>query len=117
MGGAFIKGGACNRQNMVMMFRRHWIKETVVRWKYSLPAIPFRIALMGSGGTGKSHIIHLFKRDMLHFSQIVKVTESGQPVVLLTAPTGVASFNINGLTLHSVLRSAVGRTHVCGRDL
>ena len=92
-----------NGQKEIMMFLRHWIKETVVRHKHSLPAIPFRIALMGSGGTGKSHVISLFERDMLHFSNIAKLTESGQPVVLLTAPTGVASFNINGLTLHSAL--------------
>ncbi len=89
-------------QREIVMFLRDWIKSTIVRKKHGLQPIPFRIALMGPGGTGKSHVINLFERDMIHFSRIAKlIKEADNPAILLTAPTGVAAFNINGLTIHS----------------
>lgn len=47
--------------------------------------------LSGSAGTGKSFLLKLI---------IEKLRKDGQGVAV-TAPTGVAAFNINGMTLHS----------------
>ena len=56
--------------------------------------------LTGGGGCGKSHLIKTI------FQAVSKVllyhgTNPEKPRVLLLAPTGVASININGTTLHS----------------
>ncbi len=50
----------------------------------------------GGGGTGKSFLIKLIT-EMLR-----RTHPEGEPVVL-TAPTGVAAFNIRGTTIHSTL--------------
>ncbi|CAG2194870.1 unnamed protein product [Mytilus edulis] len=60
---------------------------------------PFRVFINGGAGTGKSHLI-----KCLHY-EITKIlsTHSTNPddiVVLLTAPTATAAFNIGGTTLH-----------------
>ena len=58
--------------------------------------------LSGPGGVGKSHVIKLIHSDTL---KLLKLSGTFEPddVVLLTAPTGVAVFNINSMTLHSAL--------------
>ena len=51
---------------------------------------PLRMIISGTAGTGKSYLIQCLKRllgDRLR----------------VTAPTGVAAFNVNGYTLHSLL--------------
>ena len=51
---------------------------------------PLRMIVSGTAGTGKSYLIHclrLLLKDKVH----------------VAAPTGVATFNINGHTLHSLL--------------
>ncbi|CAC5394403.1 unnamed protein product [Mytilus coruscus] len=60
---------------------------------------PFRVFINGGAGTGKSHLI-----KCMHF-EVTKIlsTNSANPddiVVLLTAPTATAAFNIRGTTLH-----------------
>jgi hypothetical protein len=63
---------------------------------------PFQIFLTGGAGAGKSHLIkciyyeatRIFSRSQANPDDIS---------VMLTAPTGVAAFNINGSTLHSAL--------------
>ena len=50
---------------------------------------PLRMIVSGTAGTGKSYLIHclrLLLQDKVH----------------VAAPTGVAAFNIDGLTLHSL---------------
>ena len=53
------------------------------------------------GGVGKSHVIKLIHSDTLKLLRLSGSFEPDDVVVLLTAPTGVAAFNINGMTLHS----------------
>ncbi|XP_071145215.1 uncharacterized protein [Mytilus edulis] len=60
---------------------------------------PFRIFINGGAGTGKSHLIKCL------FYEMTKILSpySANPddiVVLLTAPTATAAFNIGGTTLH-----------------
>ena len=61
----------------------------------------YRIFLSGPGGTGKSHVVHLIQRDMSHFFKHTVKPDDDQPIVLITAPTGSAAFQIGGSTIHS----------------
>ena len=61
---------------------------------------PYRMFLSGSG-VGKSHIIKLIYSDTLKFLRLSGAIEPDDVIVLLTTPTGVAAFNVNGMTLHS----------------
>ena len=61
--------------------------------------------LNGPGGTGKSHVSKLICHDVIHFLQQSLKLQPDEPLVLLTAPTGLAAFNIGGITLHSAFMS------------
>ena len=49
----------------------------------------------------KSHVVHLIQRDMSYFSKHTVKPDDDQPIVLITAPTGSAAFQIGGSTIHS----------------
>ena len=51
---------------------------------------PLRMIVSGTAGTGKSYLIHCLRLLLQH-------------QVMVAAPTGVAAFNIDGRTLHSLL--------------
>ena len=53
--------------------------------------------IYGTAGTGKSHLIHAIASQMKHDC-------------CLTATTGIAAFNINGVTIHSLLQLPI-RNH------
>ena len=60
--------------------------------------------LSGPGGVGESHVIRLvLVSDTIRILKLSGVFEPDDVIVLLTAPTGVAAFNIGGMTLHSAL--------------
>ncbi len=64
---------------------------------------PLRMFVSGFGGSGKSHLIRV-----LMGYQYVKSEVRKEPChFLLGAPTGMASFNISGMTLHSMWRLPV----------
>ena len=54
------------------------------------------------GGTGKSHVVCLIQRDMSLFFKHTMKPDDDQTIVLITAPTGSAAFEIGGSTIHSV---------------
>ena len=80
------------------MFHRNWCKKAIIALKEGKPIEPYRVFLCGPGGVGKSHVIKLIDSDTLELSGAIEPVDV---IVLLTAPTGVAAFNINGMTLHS----------------
>jgi hypothetical protein len=62
---------------------------------FNLRSIPLRMYLGGQGGCGKSHLLHLFKKFTILW---------GMPnAVLITATTGTAAVNIEGVTIHSII--------------
>ena len=61
-------------------------------------AQPCRMFISGCGGTGKSYLIKTIK------AWVCLVTDKH---VAVTAPTGIAAFNINGLTIHRLLQLPV----------
>ena len=91
------------KQREIVMFNRKWCKETVVALKYGRKVKPYRVFVSGPGGVGKSHIIRLIQSDTLKLLKLSGSFEPDDVIVLLTAPTGVAAFNIGGMTLHSAL--------------
>ena len=86
------------------MYNRAWCKAAIVALKRGKELNGYRIFLSGPGGTGKSHVINLIRRDVIHFFQLTGMVEPDQPLVLLTAPTGSAAFQISGLTIHAALQ-------------
>ena len=62
-----------------------------------------RVFLSGPGGVGKSYVISLIHRDTVRLLRLSGQVEPEDVTVLLTAPTGVAAFNVQGMTLHSAL--------------
>ncbi|GBB91785.1 hypothetical protein RclHR1_19170003 [Rhizophagus clarus] len=59
---------------------------------------PLRIIVMGTAGTGKTYLIKAIRGRL----QEMVGTGSKLPIIVL-APTGVAAFNIDGVTIHSGL--------------
>ena len=80
--------------------------------KEGKPLEPYHIFLSGPGGVGKCHVIKLIHSDTLKFLMLSGTFEPDNVIVLLTAPTGVAAFNINGKTLHSAF--LLGRSRYSG---
>ena len=89
------------KQKAIVMFHRDWCKKAVIALKQGKLVEPYRVFLSGPGGVGKSHVIRLIHSDTLKFLRLSGSLEPDDVTVLLTAPTGVAAFNINGMTLHS----------------
>ena len=95
--------GLNTEQKRVVMYHRAWCKKAVLSLKCGKPIKPYRIFLSGPGGVGKSHVIRIIQSDTLKIPRLSGALEPDDIVVLLTAPiaTGVAAFNIGGMTLHS----------------
>ena len=96
------------KQRAIVMFHRNWCKKAVIALKEGKPVEPYHVFLSGPGGVGKSHVIKLIHSDTLKLLKLSGTLQPDDVTVLLTAPTGVAAFNINGMTLHSAL--LLGRT-------
>lgn len=88
-------------QLSIIKFIRHWCKSSVCSIRKGKDIQPFHIYLSGPGGVGKSHVIKMIRRDIIYFFQQTLTVQPDQPIVLLTAPTGLAAFNIGGITMHS----------------
>ena len=100
------------KQKAIVMFHRNWCKKAIIALKQGKPIEPYRVFLSGPGGVGKSHVIRLIHSDTLKFLRLSGTLEPDDVTVLLTAPTGVAAFNIKGMTLHSTF--LLGRSRYNG---
>ena len=61
---------------------------------------PFFVFLTGGAGVGKSHLVRCIYTEATRI--LAKTSENPDSIVVLkVAPTGVAAFNIQGLTIHS----------------
>ena len=81
------------------MYNRAWCYISAIRHGQNQKG--YRIFVSGLGGTGKSHVVHLIQRDMSYFFKHTVKPDDDQPIVLITAPTGSAAFQIGGSTIHS----------------
>ncbi|XP_019628628.1 PREDICTED: uncharacterized protein LOC109473188 [Branchiostoma belcheri] len=89
-----------NQRNIVN-YHRQWCKATVIALKEHKPLPTYRLFLSGPGGVGKSHVIKIVHFETVRLLRLAHCFEPEDVIVILTAFTGVAAFNINGLTLHS----------------
>ena len=83
------------------MYNRAWCKSYISAVRHGENQKGYRISLSGPEGTGKSHVVHLIQRDLSHFFKHTVKPDDNQPIVLITAPTGSAAFQIGGSTIHS----------------
>ena len=95
--------GLNSKQRQVVMYHRAWCKRTITALKSGQPVTPYRVFVSGPGGVGKSHVISLIRNDTVKLLRLSGQVQPDDVTVLLTAPTGVAAFNIQGMTLHSAL--------------
>ena len=91
-------------QRNIVMYNIAWCKAAVTAARKGQAINGYHLILSGPGGTGKSHVINLIHRDVIHFFQLTGKVEPDDPLVLLTAPTGSAAFQISGLTVHAALQ-------------
>ena len=96
-------------QRSIVMFHRDWCRKAVLALKEGSLVEPYHVFLSGPGGVGKSHVIKLIHSDTLKLLKLSGTFEPVDVIVLLSAPTGVAAFNINGMTLHSALLLGCGK--------
>ena len=64
------------------------------------PKSPLHLIIIGVGGTGKSFLIHSLRQYLKEKCSV-------------TAPTGKASYNVKGVTIHSLLKLPVGPKGHC----
>ncbi len=70
---------------------------------------PLRLIVMGTAGTGKSYLIKMIRDRLWEIARDHNV-DTQSPVVVL-APTGVAAFNIHGVTIHSALLILINKNY------
>ena len=88
-------------QRHIVMYNRLWCKDYIQAIRRGSHVKPYRIFISGPGGTGKTFIVNMIKQDIPHFLKSVVRAEDDQPLVLITAPTGSAAFQVGGSTIHS----------------
>ena len=85
-------------QQKVFCKLRSWCLDVISGEKPS----QLQVFITGGAGTGKSHLIKSIYYELSRlFAPLM--TNPDDVSVLLTAPTGVAAFNIGGATIHSAL--------------
>ena len=79
-----------------------WCRRQVRAKKMEKEEKPFYTFLTGGAGTGKSHlvktIVNMVKRELRPICD-----SPDETTVLITAPTGIAALNIDGVTIHHAL--------------
>ncbi|XP_053179094.1 uncharacterized protein LOC128362380 [Scomber japonicus] len=60
---------------------------------------PFHVFVTGGAGTGKSHLIKAIQYEAMRLLSTV-CRQPDNICVLLTAPTGIAAYNLHGTTIH-----------------
>ena len=89
-------------QHHIIMYNRAWCKSYINALRHGKKQEGYRIFLSGPGGEReKSCCMSDTKRHVPLFKHTVKPGDD-QPIVLITASTGSAAFQIGGSTIHSV---------------
>ena len=91
------------KQWHIVMYNRAWCKSYINANQNGEKFQGYRIFLSGPGGTGKSHVVCLIQRDMADLLNQIIHHDDEQPIVLVTAPTGSAAYQIGRSTIDSAL--------------
>ncbi|XP_066265421.1 uncharacterized protein [Branchiostoma lanceolatum] len=97
-----------SKQRGIVDYHRQWCKDTVIALKGQKALPTYRLFVSGPGGVGKSHIIKLIHYETVRLLRLSLRFDPEDVIVLLTSFTGVAAFNIDGLTLHSAFLLETG---------
>uniref|UniRef100_A0A1X7UXC3 ATP-dependent DNA helicase n=1 Tax=Amphimedon queenslandica TaxID=400682 RepID=A0A1X7UXC3_AMPQE len=97
------------------MYNRNLCKRAVVALRNNTRIEPYSVFLSGPGGFEKSHVIRLIQSDTMKLLRLSGEMEPTDVPVFSTAPTGVAAFNIGGMTLHSAF--VLGCGQLCYQQL
>ena len=89
------------KQCEIVMYNRAWCKSYIDGMQHRQKLHGYRFFLSGSGGTGKSHVLQLIQHDICYMLKHTINPDDDQPLVLVTAPTGSAAFQVGGSTIHS----------------
>ncbi len=95
--------GVNEKQRTFLMNHRGWCKSAIADLQEGRQIKPYYAFLSGAGGVGKSHVIKLLHHDTMRLFRNAGFLQPGDVGVLLSAPTGTAAFNIDGLTVHAAL--------------
>ena len=90
-----------NEQCHIVMYNRAWCKHAISSLRYGSRVNVYKIFLSGPGGTGKSHVIQMIEHDMTNMFKHTINPGDDQPIVVITAPTGSAAFQVGGSTIHA----------------
>ena len=83
------------------MYHRKWCKETVTALKITHQLNHIVCSLVVLGGVGKSFVVKMIHTDTIRLLRCAQQIKPDDVPILLTAATGVAAYNINGITIHS----------------
>ena len=89
------------KQKDIVLYHRQWCKQVVYCHKTNQKVIPYQVFLSGPGGVGKSFVIKMIHHDTVKLLRHSPQISAEDIPILLTASTGVAAFNIQGMTVHS----------------
>ena len=81
------------------------VYDTIMGHSQNSNAPPVLLHVDGGGGTGKSYMVNMLS------SHLQQTYPGRKSPILRAAPTGVASSQINGQTLHSLLRLPIDRNY------
>ena len=95
--------GLNTKQRQIVNYHRRWCKDAVIAMKKGETIKPYRVFVSGPGRVGKSYVISLIHKDAIKLLLLSGQVEPEDAVVMLTAPTGVAAFNIQGMTGQSAI--------------
>jgi hypothetical protein len=98
--------GLNEKQRPIFTHIINWCKDTISSKDNKPP--PFHLFVTGGAGTGKSQLIKAIYHQASRILQ-QPGENPDSPVILLTSPTGTASYNIGGTTLHASLHLPHGR--------
>ena len=99
-----------SEKKTMVMYHRNWCKETVIALKQHKPVKPYHVFLSGSGWK------KLHSENVTYgYSETITMFATNNVPILLTAATGAAAHNINGITVHSAFmlndRKKAGTTY------
>ena len=82
------------KEHEIVMYNRAWCKSYIDGMQHGQKLHGYRVFLSGSVGTGKSQVLQLIQQDICYMLNHTINPDDDQPLVLVTAPTGSAAFQV-----------------------